>query len=129
MSVLVRERASGKVFVFAKGAESAILTRLSSESSSSAMRRKIDEEVIRFGQRGLRTLVFASKDKSLMPGIGVRFLEVRRYAMTAKDVLATRHENLVFSLWKKRQEEEEKQHVIEADLNRFCGMVQQWCGQ
>lgn len=38
------------------------MARLSDESSSSALKQKIDEEVFRFGSKGLRTLVFAVRE-------------------------------------------------------------------
>ena len=62
MSVIVKDKATGQYFCYAKGAESQIMARLSEESSSGALKQKIDEEVYRFGCRGLRTLVFAERE-------------------------------------------------------------------
>ena len=42
MSVVVREQSTGRLFVFAKGAESQIMERLSSSSKASPLRHKID---------------------------------------------------------------------------------------
>lgn len=64
MSVAVREKATGKCFVFAKGAETQIMNRLTQESELSALKQKIDEEIYRFGNKGLRTLVFAMRELS-----------------------------------------------------------------
>lgn len=52
--------------------------------------------VVLFGPRTKRSTVL------------LRFLDIRRYTVTPKDVAASRYENLMFSLWKKQQEEEEK---------------------
>ena len=49
MSVAVQEKATGKYFVFAKGAESQIMARLNAESSEGALRKRIEEEVFNFG--------------------------------------------------------------------------------
>jgi len=62
MSVLVREKATGKYFSYVKGAESAILARLTPESAQSGLKTKIEDEVFKFGGKGLRTLVFAMKE-------------------------------------------------------------------
>lgn len=62
MSVIVKDKSTGQHFCFAKGAESTIMARLSDESSSGALKQKIDEEVFRFGSKGLRTLVFAVRE-------------------------------------------------------------------
>jgi magnesium-transporting ATPase (P-type) len=62
MSVLVREKATGKYFSYVKGAESAIMARLTPESAQSGLKTKIEDEVFKFGGKGLRTLVFAMKE-------------------------------------------------------------------
>lgn len=41
-----------------------------------------------------------------MGGVKIRFAEVQRVTMTAKQVRETRYENAVFSLWAKKEEEE-----------------------
>ena len=46
----------------------------------------------------------------------VRFAEFRCYEMTAKDVMGAKHENVVFSLWKKKREEEEKSRKAKLSL-------------
>ena len=61
MSVIVRSKATGELFVFAKGANTQILDRLTEDSMQSDLKQKIDEEVYRFGAKGLRTLVFAMR--------------------------------------------------------------------
>ena len=61
MSVVVQDRATGKLYVYAKGAESQIMDRLTPESMHSALKIRIQEEVVRFGSQGLRTLVFAMR--------------------------------------------------------------------
>lgn len=42
MSVVVRDLVDGKIYVYAKGAETQIMQRLSPESSQSELRREID---------------------------------------------------------------------------------------
>lgn len=64
MSVVVRDRATDKLFVYVKGAGSMINQRLSEDSKNGALRAKIDAEVDRFGAKGLRTLVFAMREMS-----------------------------------------------------------------
>ena len=64
MSVAVLEKATGKHYVFAKGAESQIMARLNAESAQGALRKRIEEEVFNFGGQGLRTLVFAMREMS-----------------------------------------------------------------
>lgn len=61
MSVLVRDRRSGQLFVYAKGAESQIMNRLSAESRASPLSEQVAREIVRFGSAGLRTLVFAMR--------------------------------------------------------------------
>ena len=62
MSVVVRDRVSGKVYVFVKGAESQIMNRLSPESMHNELTTRVHSEVYRFGSLGLRTLVFAMRE-------------------------------------------------------------------
>ena len=62
MSVIVKDKSTGQHFCFAKGAESQIMARLSDESSGSALKQRIEEEVFSFGGKGLRTLVFAVRE-------------------------------------------------------------------
>ena len=64
MSVVVREKVTGKIFVYVKGAGSKINERLSEDEKNGAMSAKIDAEVLRFGSKGLRTLVFAMREMS-----------------------------------------------------------------
>ena len=65
MSVAVREKATGRCFVFAKGAESSIMNKLAAESYTCNLKLKVEEEVLNFGRKGLRTLVFAMRELSL----------------------------------------------------------------
>ena len=62
MSVVVRDKVDGKLYVFAKGAETQIFERLTPESHASAMKTQIDAQVYNFGCQGLRTLVFAMRE-------------------------------------------------------------------
>ena len=62
MSVVVRERESGKIYVFVKGAESQIMSRLSPDSLHDPLASKAHNEVYRFGSQGLRTLMFAMRE-------------------------------------------------------------------
>ena len=62
MSVLLRDNTTGKVLVYAKGAESTIVKSLSSESVRSPITSQVLHEVERFGSKGLRTLVFAMRE-------------------------------------------------------------------
>lgn len=64
MSIIVRDQGTNELFVFAKGAESKIMSRLNEESRTGPLRAQIDSEVYRFGVRGLRTLVFAMRTMS-----------------------------------------------------------------
>ena len=48
--------------------------------------------------------------------VKVRFAEFLCYEMTSKEVQTARHENQVFSLWKKRQEEEDKRRTAKLSL-------------
>lgn len=64
MSVVVRDCASGRYYSFVKGAESKIMERLSETAAQSPMKDQINREVLRFGSKGLRTLVFAMKELS-----------------------------------------------------------------
>jgi magnesium-transporting ATPase (P-type) len=61
MSLVVKNKATDEIFVFVKGAENKINERLCKESFESAVKKKIDAEVYRFGAKGLRTLVFAMR--------------------------------------------------------------------
>ena len=64
MSVIVRDRATGQLFVYAKGAESKIASLLNDESKAGSLKTQIEAEVYRFGSKGLRTLVFAMRPMS-----------------------------------------------------------------
>lgn len=61
MSVVVREKLTGQLYVYAKGAESKIMERLCIESQASPLKSKIETEVVTFGSQVLRTLVFAMR--------------------------------------------------------------------
>lgn len=61
MSVVVRDQASGQVYVFAKGADEQIKSILSEEEVQGELWNKIESEVYQFGAKGLRTLVFAMR--------------------------------------------------------------------
>ena len=64
MSVMVQDKQTGKYYVFAKGAESKIMEKLTPESAQSALKKRIEESVFSFGGQGLRTLVFAMREMS-----------------------------------------------------------------
>ena len=64
MSVVVVDRRDGQAYVFAKGAESEIMTRLNQESWSGSLKAKVASEVKSFGNMGLRTLSFAMREMS-----------------------------------------------------------------
>ena len=64
MSVVVRDQIDGKVYVLAKGAESQIIERLTSQSKASSLKARVEKEVSRLGSIGLRTLCFAMRELS-----------------------------------------------------------------
>ena len=64
MSIVARDRIDGKVYIFAKGAESEIMSRLSLESQESPLSAQVEKEVRSFGNMGLRTLCFAMREMS-----------------------------------------------------------------
>ena len=64
MSVIVRDRATGQLLVYAKGAESKIASLLNDQSNAGPLKTQIEAEVYRFGSKGLRTLVFAMRPMS-----------------------------------------------------------------
>ena len=63
MSVVVRGRNSGKLYVYAKGAETQIIDRLAPTASPES-KQQVQNEVYRLGSMGLRTLVFAMREMS-----------------------------------------------------------------
>ena len=64
MSVLVRDKRDQKIYVFAKGAESQIMQRLTEQSVASELKSQIEQEVHNFAEKGLRTLLFAMREVS-----------------------------------------------------------------
>ena len=59
MSVIVADPA-GQVFVFSKGADTAIMPRIADQESD--LYAKTNEHMEKFADEGMRTLVFAYKD-------------------------------------------------------------------
>lgn len=49
MSVIVRDRQDGKIYVYAKGAENKIIERLSPESLESELKDEVNAQVLNFG--------------------------------------------------------------------------------
>ena len=64
MSVVVRNQIDGRAYVLAKGADSEIMSRLSPDSQTGALKSRVDREARRFGRLGLRTLCFAMRELS-----------------------------------------------------------------
>ena len=62
MSVIAKNESNGKVFSFVKGADIAILKRLSTESKEN--QKKCISEMDDFAVMGYRTLMFAMKELS-----------------------------------------------------------------
>lgn len=49
MSVIVRDRQDGKIYVYAKGAENKIMERLSPESAESELKDEVNAQILNFG--------------------------------------------------------------------------------
>ena len=62
MSIIVRERSSGTITLYSKGADSVIFSRLSPNGIANVTQQHLDQ----YGRRGLRTLCLAKKVRTYM---------------------------------------------------------------